>query len=225
MSHHNAKEIQMDTNRITLVGKMTSEFQYSHEVCSEIFYSCMISVERDSGTIDTLPVIVSERLIDVRHSYENPVCIVGSIRSHNKLCGEKKHLLVYVFASEFVEVTDNENLNELYLEATLCKQPQVRATPLGRYVADAMLVCRRTYGKYDFIPCICWGRDAMYASSMSAGDRISIRGRFQSREYIKTVNGVPTAKTAYEVSVCNVRLVTAEDYDRDENTYALHIGS
>ena len=63
----------------------------------------------------------------------------------------------------------------------------------------------RPYGKTDYIPCICWGRNARYASSFRVGERYAIHGRIQSREYIKKLaDGTEEVKTAYEVSVAKV---------------------
>ena len=77
-----------------------------------------------------------------------------------------------------------------------------RTTPLGREIADVLLAVNRAYGKSDYIPCICWGRNARYAGNLSVGSRIQLWGRIQSREYQKRVgeNNV-VSRVAYEISV------------------------
>ena len=68
-----------------------------------------------------------------------------------------------------------------------------------------LVAVNRSYGKSDYIPCICWGRNARYASSFQVGDHVQIWGRIQSREYIKKLNDVETEKrVAYEVSVSKI---------------------
>ena len=58
------------------------------------------------------------------------------------------------------------------------------------------------YGKSDYIPCICWGRNARYASAFAVGGHVLIWGRIQSREYMKRLSETEMEKrTAYEVSV------------------------
>ena len=65
-----------------------------------------------------------------------------------------------------------------------------------------MVAVNRPYGKSDYIPCICWGRNAHFASGFEVGNHVQIWGRVQSREYIKKISGEKTIKkTAYEVSI------------------------
>ena len=90
----------------------------------------------------------------------------------------------------------------IFLDGYICKEPVYRTTPLGREIADVLLAVNRAYGKSDYIPCICWGRNARYAGNLSVGSRIQLWGRIQSREYQKRVgeNNV-VSKVAYEISV------------------------
>mgnify|MGYP002539898968 CR=1 FL=1 len=83
-----------------------------------------------------------------------------------------------------------------------------RKTPLGREIADLLLAVNRPYGKSDYIPCICWGRNARYASAFEVGGHVLIWGRIQSREYMKRIGENETQKrTAYEVSVSKLEYV------------------
>ena len=90
----------------------------------------------------------------------------------------------------------------IFLYGYICKEPVYRTTPLGREIADVLLAVNRAYGKSDYIPCICWGRNARYAGNLSVGSRIQLWGRIQSREYQKRVgeNNV-VSRVAYEISV------------------------
>lgn len=51
------------TNRVTLTGRISSEPRYSHEIYGEAFYEFSLEVKRLSDMADTLPVVVSERLL------------------------------------------------------------------------------------------------------------------------------------------------------------------
>lgn len=65
-----------------------------------------------------------------------------------------------------------------------------------------LIAVNRPYGKSDYIPCICWGRNARYASAFAVGGHVLIWGRIQSREYMKRLSETEMEKrTAYEVSV------------------------
>ena len=90
----------------------------------------------------------------------------------------------------------------IFLDGYICKEPVYRTTPLGREIADVLLAVNRAYGKSDYIPCICWGRNARYAGNLSVGSRIQLWGSIQSREYQKRVgeNNV-VSRVAYEISV------------------------
>ena len=74
-----------------------------------------------------------------------------------------------------------------------------------------MLAVNRAYGKSDYIPCITWGRSARFAAKLSVGDKITLTGRLQSRAYQKQLpDGTVIEKTAYEVSVGHLELLSGE---------------
>ena len=131
--------------------------------------------------------------------------VSGQFRSYNKHEEHKNHLVLSVFVREvaFVEEEmDGAKTNNIMLDGYICKQPIYRKTPLGREIADLLLAVNRPYGKSDYIPCICWGRNARYASNFEVGEHVQIFGRIQSREYVKKLTETETEKRiAYEVSV------------------------
>ena len=129
----------------------------------------------------------------------------GQFRSYNRHEEKKNRLVLSVFAREisFVEEEDDSvKSNQIYLDGYICKPPVYRKTPLGREIADLLIAVNRPYGKSDYIPCICWGRNARYASAFVVGGHVLIWGRIQSREYMKRVSDTEMEKrVAYEVSV------------------------
>ena len=133
--------------------------------------------------------MVSERLLDVTQDYVGEyIEIHGQFRSYNR--HEEKHnrLVLSVFAREvrFVEEEDDSvPVNQIFLDGYICKPPVYRKTPLGIEIADLLMAVNRPYGKSDYIPCICWGRNARYASAFAVGGHVLIWGRIQSREYVK----------------------------------------
>ena len=146
-------------------------------------------VKRLSDSEDRIPVMVSERLLDVTQDYVGEyIEIHGQFRSYNR--HEEKHnrLVLSVFAREvrFVEEEDDSvPVNQIFLDGYIYKPPVYRKTPLGREIADLLMAVNRPYGKSDYIPCICWGRNARYASAFAVGGHVLIWGRIQSREYVK----------------------------------------
>lgn len=185
-------------NEVKLLGAIASEFAFSHAMYGENFYSVTIAVKRSSGSVDLIPALISERLVDVGKNYVNErVFLTGQFRSYNQHEENKNTLKLYVFITELSFTDEDRDVNDVFLEGYLCKTPTYRHTPKGREVADVLLAVNRAYNKSDYIPCICWGRNAFYVRGFNAGDHIRVAGRIQSREYIK--NG--ETKTAYELSV------------------------
>ena len=129
----------------------------------------------------------------------------GQFRSYNWHEEQKNRLVLSVFVREISfmeEEPDGSKTNSILLDGYICKEPIYRKTPLGREIADLLLAVNRPYGKSDYIPCICWGRNARYASGFEVGEHVQVLGRIQSREYVKKLSETETEKRdAYEVSV------------------------
>ena len=196
---------KMMNNNVVVRGTVVSDPEYSHEVFAEKFYKMFIGVERKSGTVDRVPVLVSERLWDVTANHLGEyVRVEGQFRSQNMWKGEKSRLELFVFAKEICAEQKNEFVkdeNQIALNGFLCKPPVYRTTPFGREICDVLLAVNRAYGKSDYIPCIFWGRNAAYFANKQVGDQVQIEGRVQSREYGKKNEEGIEFKTAYEVSV------------------------
>lgn len=196
----------IDNNQASLSGKIISPFRFSHEVFGEGFYLFDLSVGRLSDSYDIIPVMASERLLDIHTDQIGKYAeINGQFRSYNYHTENKNRLLLSVFARE-VTLSDEEPAsakpNSIFLDGYVCKKPVYRKTPLGREIADVLLAVNRPYGKSDYIPCICWGRNARFADSFSVGGHVQLWGRIQSREYQKKLSETETEqRIAYEVSV------------------------
>ena len=197
----------MESNIAELCGAVLSELKFSHKTYGEIFYTFVLGIERRSGYIDEINIMVSERLI-----FENPprvndfVEIKGQVRTYNELTEGRNKLNVVVFAKE-IYLSENYGYNEnyVYLEGFLCKEPLKRTSPLGRDICDLMLAVNRMYNKSDYIPCIAWGRNAGYAESLGVGTKLSVEGRIQSREYRKKLeDGSSEMRKAFEVSIVKI---------------------
>lgn len=202
----------LENNQVSIVGEIISDFQYSHEVYGEGFYMVEVAVSRLSNFSDYIPLMISERLIDTSQSYiGQKVYVTGQFRSYNRHEELKNRLVLSVFVREieFIEEeTEEMKSNQILLDGYICKDPIYRKTPLGREIADLLVAVNRSYGKSDYIPCICWGRNARYASSFEVGSHVEVYGRIQSREYIKKIGEEQTEKrVAYEVSVNKIEFL------------------
>jgi single-stranded DNA-binding protein len=199
----------LENNQVSIVGEIISDFQYSHEVYGEGFYMVEVAVSRLSNFSDYIPLMISERLIDTSQSYiGQKVYVTGQFRSYNRHEELKNRLVLSVFVREieFIEEeTEEMKSNQILLDGYICKDPIYRKTPLGREIADLLVAVNRSYGKSDYIPCICWGGNARFAARFEVGVHVQIWGRIQSREYVKRLNEDEVEKrTAYEVSVSKI---------------------
>ena len=205
----------LKNNQAVIAGEIISDFEFNHEVFGEGFYFVKLKVSRLSHSSDIIPLLVSERLIDVKQSHIGQFLEArGRFRSHNKQESDKNRVVLFLFAKEIemIDSAENRNPNEIFLDGYICKEPVYRTTPLGREIADVLLAVNRAYGKSDYIPCICWGRNARYAGNLTVGSRIQLRGRIQSREYQKRIGeGKVVDKIAYEVSASQMEYIEEEE--------------
>lgn len=204
-----------DNNQVTIAGEILGGFTFSHDVFGEGFYLMEISVGRLSESNDVIPIMVSERLVNVKEDYTGQYAVVtGQFRSYNRHEETKNRLVLSVFAREIEiceELVEDVRPNYIFLDGYVCKPPIYRKTPLGREIADVLLAVNRPYGKSDYIPCICWGRNARFAEGFRVGEHIQIWGRIQSREYQKKLSETEfERRVAYEVSVSKLECLGEE---------------
>ncbi len=224
------EEVNLDTNYLennylTLVGKVTGEKKFSHEIYGERFYVFNLEIARLSGNADIIPITVSERLVtDEMLTQGKNLLVKGQFRSYNSYDNEKNRLILTVFAKDVVELEETnqeeENemtkkdmvTNEVVLIGFICKKPIYRQTPFGREIADILLAVNRAYNKSDYIPTIAWGRNARFCQNLEVGTKVKIVGRVQSRMYEKKYeDGTVENRVAYEVSIGSLEVVEEND--------------
>ena len=92
----------IENNQVTIMGKVATEFSFSHEVFGEGFYMMDILVKRLSDSEDRIPVMVSERLIDITQDYVGEyIEIHGQFRSYNRHEEKRNRLVLSVFAGKW----------------------------------------------------------------------------------------------------------------------------
>ncbi len=238
MKIKNREEEKLDTNYLennylTLVGKVTGEKEFSHEIYGERFYIFRLGIPRLSGNQDIIPITISERLIKEDTLTEGKKLLVkGQFRSYNSYENEKNRLILTVFAKDVMEVEENEEeeeneivkketiTNEVVLIGYLCKKPIYRQTPFGREISDILLAVNRAYNKSDYIPCIAWGRNARFCQNLEVGSQVKIIGRVQSRSYEKKYeDGTVQNRVAYEVSVGSLEVIEEKNAEKEETSH------
>ena len=187
-------------NQITLRGTLLALPYFSHENHGKKFYRFTLEVPRLSGTVDLLPVVAEEGILNAMDlSGGEMLTVTGQVRSHNIRTDGIRRLLIFVFAASIV-CEDGEPINDVVIQGPLCKEPVYRRTPLGREICDVMLAVPRAFSRADYLPCILWGRTALETSNCHTRDVIRIYGRLQSRIYTKQTEDGPEERTAYEIS-------------------------
>ena len=203
----------INTNVVTITGKIVGDKKFSHEIYGEGFYIYHIEIPRLSEVVDRLPLTVSDRLlIDEGLKDGDIVKIEGQLRSYNKFIDNSNRLVLTIFAKHitfFEDEKESKNPNKIFLEGYICKAPIYRETPFGREITDLLIAVNRLYNKSDYIPTIAWGRNARFSSNLNVGDKIRIWGRVQSRQYQKKYpDGNIENKVAYEVSISKMEKIS-----------------
>lgn len=220
----------LENNYLTLVGKVTGEKKFSHEIYGERFYIFNLSIPRLSGNADIIPITVSERLIKEDTLQEGKKLLIkGQFRSYNSYENEKNRLILTVFAKDVMVVEEEEEesdivrkdiiTNEVVLVGYICKKPIYRQTPFGREISDLLLAVNRAYNKSDYIPCIAWGRNARFCQNLEVGSQVKVVGRVQSRTYEKKhEDGSIETRVAYEVSIGSLEVIEEKDNENELET-------
>lgn len=193
-------------NRAELCGMVAEAPRYSHESRGGEFYIFPLETCRLSGTADRLNVILRREMVTPLLTAGATVRVGGELRSFNNKSGVGNRLILTVFARE-IQPWYGEDENRIALTGTICKEPGLRVTPMGREICDIILAVGRRYHRSDYIPVITWGLQAREVARKTVGDRLSIQGRLQSRIYTKIVDGEPEERVAYEVSAGDVTLL------------------
>lgn len=196
-----------NSNALVIYGKVSKK-ELSHEYMEEKFFKMSLDVPRQSGAIDTLPVIVSEKLLFNNEVEEGQyIRVEGQLRTRNEKSSVRNKLVVFGYALEVIKITEEEFLaqedkNVVKVSGFIVKKPCVRETKKGRKIADTIIACNRQHNRSDYIPCIIWGKEAGFARNLETSNKVAICGRLQSREYpTRGENGEQVMRTAYELSV------------------------
>ena len=209
----------LDTNNIgTLLGEIEEYPEILHEKYGEKFYKTTVSVQRKSGTYDVIPVIFSERIVNVSDVMVGTIAsIKGRFSSYNKFdVNENRRKLELIFFCQDMVIKNalcfTEESNHLFLHGFLCKKPIFRETPSGREICDVLIAVNRRYKKTDYIPCIVWGGNARFVNRLKVGTEIELNGRIQSRVYRKSISDEELVeRMAYEMSVYKLDLVEGNE--------------
>lgn len=208
-------EKNIENNVVRFAGKVIDGPVFNHKTYGEAYYMITLGIMRKSGYEDRIRVIASDNLLCGRSPLEGELLeVTGQIRTYNRETCNKNKLEVTVFAKtlKYRKRQDFSYENQVCFEGFICKEPIRRTSPLGREICDLMIAVNRAYNKSDYIPSIAWGKNAYYCELLKVGDKVTVEGRFQSRNYRKlTDEGTLITKTAYEVSISVIEKVIEKE--------------
>lgn len=178
--------------------------KYSHSIGDCVIYAFPLATRRLSGNVDRVLVHIHEQIKD-QFYFGQKISISGEMRTYRGIGkDDKRHLFLYIIPyaidvnSEFL----GEDEDSGSIEGEIQWIMPLRKTPRGRTIVDFGLKSNRLSGRYDTIPCIAWEENANDISLLKPGDKLKVRGRLQSREYVKKFeNGEAEVRIAYEFSV------------------------
>lgn len=212
-------------NSAEVIGEIVKDFEYSFSNHDTEMYRGELAVKRLSGKADIVPVLMPRSLYDTIGD-KTRIKVVGTMRTYSQYNEDtgKSKLSIYIFAYDVYEGEDLEDKNEIKLVGNLCKQPIIRETPKGKTICDFMLAVNTTKWHSDYIPCIAWKNFARALDDAEVGAKISLTGRFQSREYTKVIGEEEReVRTAFELSCTTLNIIEngkqeKEKAEDDEDT-------
>lgn len=198
----------IDTNLVVLQGVLEEKPAPIGEDCGEKIYMAMVRVMRASGAADVLPVIMGEYTLARRLSAleaGTKVRVEGELRRYEMHEGAYRARL-RVFAKKLDVDPKGDSCNLVQMTCTVCKPGEKRVTAKGREMCY-MKGEAHMRNRIAYVPMVAWGRMSDFAAALEAGEKISVQGRLQSREYVKRQqDGSLETRTAYEVSLQRLKL-------------------
>ena len=207
----------MDNSKVIMTGIVAKEPMIIGIQGERKLYRTEVEITRKSGTVDTVPLIyinTSDTYKFIEELKNNGDVIVGQLVDIlGYLCTRTNNgkLFVSVMASSmsYAQV-GAEHKNKVMFTGYIGKLLDIRTTPLGSNIIDATIAINRM-GRSYYVPVIIWnGLAKNFKERHNVGDKVSLIGRFQSREYRKVLgiddagNEQAETRVAYEVSINNV---------------------
>lgn len=218
--------METNTNKAKICGIVVGK-SCDYESFGETIYRVSVEVTRQSGAKDIVWLEIPERLSEEIKKLNTGDTILanGNIRSYMRTYASGCRHEVSVFVNDY-HIVNEGNENDVAINGYICKAPVYRVTPLGREIAEAMIAVNRKYGKADYIPCLFWGRNARFLEKLAIGDFLAVKGRLQSRIYVKNVgDGKLEQRTVYELSASQIATLDANDGLKEIEDYFLTGGA
>lgn len=189
-------------NKVQLRGKLYT--LYPQEKVA------IVEVERRSGIIDNVQVLYNNETVELAKLVDKDITVDGIIFTTNTMEEGKRHLNIYCKGTILPDYTLFDDVNEVEFTGFLVKPPVNRNTPLGRIITELHFAINDKNNVSYYVPTITFDKVAANCINYRVGDKLTIRGRLQSRMYEKVVGEQVITKTAYEVAARSVYIAKEE---------------
>jgi len=189
-------------NTIKLKGKLTKPFLSRFDSAGKKIYTAYLEVKRTSGVIDRIPIYWNEMLFSELDA--TFVEVIGDLQTRYR----NAKMILYVWPQEMHSLSTEQYQNQVFMKGILCKKTPLRETPLSHVDIIDYLVAVNTPFNSFYFPTIAWNENAFLVSDLKIGSHLFIKGRLQSREYIKKFpDNSEKILTAYEVSTNTLEIL------------------
>lgn len=195
------KNIFSENNKTFVSGVIEKEPKFIYKGRWDNFFETRIKVERISGVIDLVPIVIPEKMIKKtmqRKLKGKWIEAAGEFSSYQDI-GEDglKHLKLFLYAKK-IKIYDSisqmeefPNTNVIYLHGVVATVPLFkRAMISGKDITEFRIVVKRPSNLKDFIPCVTWGKTAKWARWLEPGQEVKLYGRIQRRWYFKDTKNI-----------------------------------
>lgn len=196
-------------NEVKLIGTITTRPCKAYIKNNIWVWKVIISVKRKSGVIDNVPVYLFN---GDAFKLGEMVEVDGYIKTYNQNSyNGQRRLLVYVMANDVKKADSQTYCNHISFEGYAVSVKEIRRTPLGRWISE-IIIAVNFENHSSYIPCIAWGANARFTQTIMPGDKVDVSGQFHSRVYNKSEENFVVEKTAYEISIDEIKFI----YDHSE---------
>ncbi len=195
-------------NDVRLAGVVTKNtVNVFFEAKGKIFRRLTLAVERLSGKIDFIPLIIPSALAEVQPG--DYLEVSGNICSYNEV-DEKQisHRKIYVFVKSVAKkfVMDE---NQVLLAGYLCDRGPVRKIETGKEMCHVTLKVPVPNKLPWYIPCVIWGWYAQMVQMVPLGTECRVEGRLENHFHYQALSeeeGDITWNEVLEVSAYQISL-------------------
>ena len=199
-------------NKVLLKGHIRN-IQDSHQIGDIQYSQAQLIVPRDDNKEDIINVKFKKFTFEGKEG--DLVSLEGNLRTYSQKLEDKNKVSLYVYTyfdipdlDEYEDLKEKETFNYVELDGFICKKSEARKTKNGKDIIDFIIANNletSTKMLNCYIPSVTWGKNAKKVNEMKIGDKITVKGRLQSREYKKYISDTEyEIRVAYELSIAEI---------------------